>query len=349
MQSQAGGRSISKMQIWRTLSRVLLMILVTIHLVTWYSFGIHVVGSIGIEALFAGLSKGIINAGFIFWILVFISAIILGRAFCGWFCWFGGYQELFAWSIGDRFKLKIPRHILIYLGLIPFISLGLKIYSSWIIFWLDGVPESFNFNLAFIEPWGGQQTGISILFTLILYGPVLIYVFGRRAWCRHLCPIGALLRIFSSFSFVKYRLVTEDCTGCALCTKVCDMEIDVTGELERYGEVRSTYCNVCFKCSDVCPQNALAYTIRRPNILMSPQAVGITQKLLPERRKSSAFDLSITILWSSIVLIFFLTGLRQNAPQEIKAIMTPGLLLIIYGLALLGRNYWGKMSRIATR
>jgi polyferredoxin len=325
------------------------MILVTIHLVTWYSFGIHVVGSIGIEALFAGLSSGIINAGFIFWILVFLSAIIFGRAFCGWFCWFGGYQELIAWSIGDRFKFKIPRHILLYLGLIPFVSLGLKMYSSWIINWMDGIPGRFNFNLAFIEPWGGQQTGISILFTLILYGPVLIYIFGRRAWCRHLCPIGALLRVFGSLSLTRFRLVAENCTGCGKCAKVCDMEIDLTGELERFGEVRSTYCNVCFKCADICPQDALDFTIRRPNILMSPKAVAIANKLLPDRRKSSAFDLSITILWSSIVLLFFLTGIRQNAPQEIKTIMTPGLLLIIYGLALLVRKVWGNRTEKAAQ
>jgi len=319
------------------------MLLVTVHLVTWYSLGIHKVGSIGIEALFAGLSKGVINAGFIFWILVFISALFLGRAFCGWFCWFGGYQELIAWSIGDRFILKIPRHILIYLGLIPFVSLGLKIYSSWIVNWINGVPGTFNFNLAFIEPWGGQQTGISILFTLVLYGPVLIFVFGRRAWCRHLCPIGALLRIFSKVSPTRVRLKSNDCTGCGLCTRVCDMEINVAGELESYGEVRSTYCTVCFKCTDVCPEKAIAYTFHRPGLTMSPKAAAITSRLSSKRRKLTAFDVSITLLWVSIVLVFSLSGLRQSAPQEIKSIMTPGLLLILYGLALLFRKVINKI------
>jgi hypothetical protein len=71
----------------RTLSRVFLMLLVTVHLVTWYTLGIHAVGSIGIEALFSGLSRGVINAGFVFWMLVFASVLLLGRAFCGWFCW----------------------------------------------------------------------------------------------------------------------------------------------------------------------------------------------------------------------------------------------------------------------
>ena len=65
----------------RTLSRVFLMLMMTVHVVTWYVLGIHFVGSIGIEAFFSGLARGVINAGFIFWISVFISALLLGRAF----------------------------------------------------------------------------------------------------------------------------------------------------------------------------------------------------------------------------------------------------------------------------
>jgi polyferredoxin len=325
------------------------MVLVTVHLVTWYAFGIHLVGSIGIEALFAGLAKGVINAGFIFWMIVLASAMLMGRAFCGWFCWFSGYQELVAWSIGDRIKFKIPRHILLYVGVIPFISLALKIYYSWIVFWLDGVPEAFSFNLAYVEPWGGQQTGISIIFTLVIYGPVLLYVFGRRAWCRHLCPIGALLRVFSRVSPTRFRLIADSCTGCGTCNRVCDMEIDVTGELKEFGEVRSTHCTVCFQCTDQCPSQAISYTIRRPAAKMSPKAAKRSINRSSKRRKLSAFDISIGLLWTFIVLIFSLTGLRQNAPQEIKAIMTPGLLLLIYGLAISVNKIWNRNKKSPTQ
>ena len=41
----------------RTWSRVFLMLFATIHMVTWYVLSIHAVGSIRIEALFAGVSK----------------------------------------------------------------------------------------------------------------------------------------------------------------------------------------------------------------------------------------------------------------------------------------------------
>jgi hypothetical protein len=70
------------MQEWRTLSRIVPTLLVTTHLITWCALGIQIVGSIGIEALCAGLSRGILNAGFVFWMLVFVSAILAGRALC---------------------------------------------------------------------------------------------------------------------------------------------------------------------------------------------------------------------------------------------------------------------------
>jgi len=174
-------------QNWRTLSRVFLMLLVTVHLVSWYTLGIHAVGSIGIKALFSGLSRGVLNTGFIFWMLVFVSTVLLGRAFCGWFCWFGGYLELVEWGIGDKLKIKIPKRILLYLGAIPFVALAIKVYSSWLSSWvIKGVPAEFTFRLADVEPCGGQQTGISILITFILFGPVLLFVFGKRTWCRYL-------------------------------------------------------------------------------------------------------------------------------------------------------------------
>lgn len=329
-------------QRWRTLSRITLMLLVMAHLITWYALGIHIVGSIGIEALFAGLSRGIINAGFVFWMLVFASTLLLGRAFCGWFCWFGGYQELVAWGIGDRFKIKTPRRVLLYLGAIPFVSLGLKVYYSWIVNWLEGVPASFSFNLANVEPWGGQQTGVSILITLVLYGPVLMYVFGRRAWCRHLCPIGALLRVFSKVRLATVRLTSDGCIGCGTCNRVCDMEIDVLDELRTYGKVCSTNCTVCFKCTDECSQKAIAYTFRRASISMSLEAAARAERQTSKRRKLSAFDVIIALLWVSVVLTFSVAGLRQNSPQEIKVLMIPGLLLAFYGLALIAKKAWGK-------
>jgi len=326
----------------RILSRVILILLMVVHIVTWYVLGITVVGSIGIEALFSGLSRGVINAGFIFWMLMFASALLLGRGFCGWLCWFGGYIELADWGIGKH-KIKIPRWTLLYLGIIPFVALALKVYSALVINWLKGFPATFTFRLADVEPWGGQQTGISILITLILYGPVLFFVFGRRAWCRYLCPIGALLKILSSVGVGKIRLVSNECIGCGKCNQVCDMQVDVLGELRTYGEVRSLNCIRCLKCTNACSNGAIAFSIWRKDVSLSADASIRSEQNSLKRRKISAFDVTIVSLWIGVTLIFTLANVSQNAPMEIKVFMTAGLLLIIYGIVWMIHKAWSKI------
>ncbi len=336
-------------QTLRTLSRVFLMLLVTVHILTWYALGIHAVGSIGIEALFSGLSRGVINAGFVFWLLVFVTALVFGRAFCGWFCWFGGYLELVEWGIGDKLRIKIPRRVLLYLGAIPFVALAIKVYNTLVANWLQSFPTTFTVQLADVEPWGGQQTGISIVITLIMFGPVLLFVFGRRAWCRYLCPIGALLKIFSTVSPGKVRLVNGECLACGKCNRSCDMEVDVMGELAAHGEVRSLNCIRCLRCTDECPTGAIAFSLRggqsgKPAACLQTGAAARAERVSLKRRKLSAFDLTIAVLWIGATVALTFSAVRQDAPQEIRALMTPGLLLVVYGLVWLGqkaRNRFG--------
>ena len=308
------------------------MLLMTTHVVTWYILDIHVAGSIGIEAFFSGLSRGVINAGFIFWILAFVSALLLGRAFCGWFCWFGGYIELVEWGISDKLKIKIPHRVQLYLGVIPFVGLALKIYSALLVNWIKDFPTTFSFHLADVEPWGGQQTGISILITLIMFGPVLFFVLGRRAWCRYLCPIGALLKVLSIVGLSKVRLMSDECIGCETCNRSCDMQVDVIGELKAHGEVRDLNCIRCLRCTDECPKDAISFNLSRGKGVLSSDVAARVEPASLKRRKSSVFDLSIAALWIGVIVVMNLVGVRQNAPQELKVLMGPGLLILIYGL-----------------
>ena len=332
-----------KTQTLRTRSRIFLLLLMTVHIVTWYALGIHAVGSIGIEALWSGLSRGVLNAGFIFWVLVIISVLLFGRAFCGWFCWFGGYLDLVEWSIADKFKIKLPRTMPLYLAVIPFVALFAKIYGSLLQNWLDGFPAAFTANLADSEPWGGQQTGLSILITAILYGPVLLYFFGRHAWCRYLCPIGALLKIFNRIGIGKVKLVNEKCNGCGKCNRVCDMQVDVLGNLKSYGQVISSDCIRCLKCTDECPTGAIAFQmLRKGNVTLGAEAVDRAEKASFKRRRMSAPDIAIAVLWIGLTLFFTFTA-RQGASQEIKVTMAAGLLLIIYGVVRVAQKAWHRV------
>jgi ferredoxin-type protein NapH len=338
-----------KTQVLRTWSRIFLVMMMVIHIVTWYVLGLRVVGSIGIEALWSGLSQGILNAGFVFWMLVIISVLLFGRVFCGWFCWFGGYLDLVEWSIGEKLKIKLPRNMPLYLTAIPFVALFVKIYGSLLLNWFSGFPTTFTFNLANSEPWGGQQTGLSILITSILYGPVLLYFFGRHAWCRYLCPIGALLKIFNRIGIGKVKLVNEECNGCGKCTRVCDMQVDVLGNLKTYGQVTSSDCIRCLKCTDECPTGAIAFRMQRiRNVTLSIDAIVRAEKASLKRRRLSAFDISIAILWIGITSFMTFTA-RQSISQELKVTMAAGLLLIIYVMIRIARKLWRLIPHIHGR
>jgi polyferredoxin len=335
-----------KTQALRTWSRILLLLLMTIHIVTWYVLGLHVVGSIGIEALFSGLSRGILNAGFVFWLLIFISVLFFGRAFCGWLCWFGGYLELVEWTIAGKLKIKLSSTTPLYLAAIPFVALFAKVYGALLVNWLNGFPASFTFLLADTEPWGGQQTGLSILITSILYGPTLLFVFGRRAWCRYLCPIGALLKLFDRFSIGKVRLVNDNCLGCGICNHQCDMQVNVMGDLRAYGEVRTSDCIRCLKCVDRCPKGAIGFSLHRNDVVLAPDSAARIEKATLKRRRLSGFDISITIVWIGITVFFTIGGVPGKAPQEIKVLMSAGLLLLVYALVRLVYATWQNFAQI---
>jgi len=214
------------------------------------------------------------------------------------------------------------------------------------VIWIEkGFPSIFTLRLADVEPWGGQQTGISILMTAVLYGPVLFFVFGRRAWCRYLCPIGALLKVFSPAKIGGVRLINDECIGCGKCNRTCDMQVDVMGDLNGHSEVNGLDCIVCLKCTDACPTNSIVLSLHRYDTALTSSAAGRAELSTLKRRKISALDISITVIWVGVSLYFFFSGARATAPQEIKVIMSVGLLLIVYGLVWTIRKTWAKFRQ----
>ncbi len=52
-------------------------------------------------------------------------------------------------------------------------------------------------------------------------------LFIRHAWCRYLCPYGALMGVVSLLSPFKIRRNAESCIGCGKCAKNCPSRIPV--------------------------------------------------------------------------------------------------------------------------
>jgi ferredoxin len=83
----------------------------------------------------------------------------------------------------------------------------------------------------------------------VLLGLVAFSVVVPYAWCRYLCPYGALLGALSLVSPLKVTRHAASCIDCNLCTKACPSRLPVA----RLARVSSDECFGCLSCVAACP------------------------------------------------------------------------------------------------
>jgi len=77
------------------------------------------------------------------------------------------------------------------------------------------------------------------------------------AWCRYVCPEGAVLGLCSKKSHWQIQRDADACVNCGKCAAACPMQaISVDGSV-----IDDTSCIRCGLCLEVCPVNALSYAV----------------------------------------------------------------------------------------
>lgn len=108
---------------------------------------------------------------------------------------------------------------------------------------------------------------------------------GRRAWCKHLCPLGRIVSLVSRISILEMRSNPNVCasrchTDDCIKEKACPMGLHPTGINS------SDHCVLCFSCVRHCPHHSMHLDLRLP-------AQGILSR--PRRRFSEAlFAVALT-------------------------------------------------------
>lgn len=198
-------------------------------------------------------------SGFIF----FIGAL-LGRFVCGYLCPFGFFQDLlykipFVKKIrtfkGDKVLRKLKYvFLLVFVILMP-------------LFIVDVIGQGAPFFCKLVCPVGTIEGGLPLVLlnrglrdaigflylwkNIILILLVLLSIILYRPFCKYICPLGALYSVFNPISIYRYRLDTDKCINCGVCSRVCKMQCDPVKNCN------SLECIRCRLCEKSCPTGAI--------------------------------------------------------------------------------------------
>ncbi len=232
-------------------------------------------------ALTTAVTTHTVYKGLLWSLVVLIPTTLLGRFFCGWICPFGSLHHFVGWLLNRRTaKQSIdanryrPLYAFKYYLLVALLAAGL--FGSLQIGLLDplcllhrsltvAVQPVWDMALAGFEGLLGadlsswrfrrdpavHQLGwiIGFLFVFLMAMNLAI----PRFFCRALCPLGALLGVFSRFSWWRIDRDPVRCTSCNLCAGSCE------GACDPHIKLRKSECLVCFNCIEDCPHDALAF------------------------------------------------------------------------------------------
>lgn len=201
---------------------------------------------------------------------VLVATLLVGNAFCGWICPLGTVQDGLAWVAK---KLHLPQWrpsagIDKVLRSGRFVVLGVVMVMSYLtgrLWFADYDPYVTIFSLHWLNGWTEALAwGVGI--TAVVLAASL---FVERAWCRYLCPLGAVFAVLGRFSFLKIRRNATTCTDCTLCDRPCPVGITVS----KADPNVNADCIGCLDCVTTCPVRG-ALTISGPGgavNLLSPK------------------------------------------------------------------------------
>ena len=266
------------------------------------------VGACPLGALQNALSASNNRAPFYILGILMLYGLILGRTICGYICPMGLLQELLHKIPTPKIKKSRLTRWLSYLKYV-FLAVLVIALPLWYASQYIPVPAFCKY----ICPAGTLEGAVGLLsnpantplfpmlgalFTqkfVILVVICGLCVFCYRAFCRFICPLGAIYGFFARANLVGVKVEQAKCVDCGKCVRDCGMDVRHVGDHE---------CINCGECIDGCPTKAIAFkagkiTLREHNVASGPE----------EKQKSK--KISVTV-WSVAIAVLLCALIFAN-------------------------------------
>ena len=199
--------------------------------------------------------------------VLLLFGLLLGRVICGFLCPFGLLQELLHKIPGKKLKKSPLTRKLSGLKYAVLLIFALAI-PAWFALRRVPMPGFCKFIcpagtlegavLLLLHPANGALRAMAgglfwwklTLLVLILAACVFLY----RAFCRFLCPLGALYGLMARLALLGVKVDESRCTDCGACLRLCPVDIRRVGDRE---------CVHCGSCIELCPVQAISFRAGR--------------------------------------------------------------------------------------
>ena len=254
--------------------------------------------------------------------IILLYGVMLGRTICGWLCPLGLIQELLNGIPTPKLrKSRFTRTLtwLKYVLLAVFVAAIPLVYSL-----RSGIPlPGF---CKYICPAGTFEGAVGllanpvnapkfsmlgVLFTrkfVVMQAIGLVSVFCYRAFCRFICPLGAIYGLFNRFSIVGVKVDEERCSHCGACIRGCGMDVRRVGDHE---------CINCGKCMDSCSEGAISLKAGRIT-LKAPEKSAADAPGIPEKRRRlrrAAWAAALVLLGAVLLWVNVLEPAEDEDPR----------------------------------
>ncbi len=332
----------SRMGWKRAIVLALLHVVFLVHLVQWWISGMRD----GVRETLAPLEPsesmytleiGLVNAGFVLFVLAILSTLIFGRFFCGWGCHIVALQDACGWlmkKLGVHpkpFRTRLLLFMPMVMGVYMFIWPTIKREVVWPL-WERAFGAASLESLAMVL--GARATSpfiqahfivedfwktfapwyIGIPF-LLLCGCATVYFLGNKAFCTYGCPYGGLFAPADLLSVGKI-VVNDRCEQCGHCTAVCSSNVRVHEEVHAFGKVVDPGCMKCMDCVSVCPNEALSFSLASPSLVTRPRR----DRAAPKKVYDATLGEELVLGVIFVFLTFFgFRGMLDSVPLLLSA------------------------------
>jgi ferredoxin-type protein NapH len=206
----------------------------------------------GLVAGHAMAANALIGAG----IMAVFYLVVGGRAYCSWVCPVNLVTDAAAWlrrRLGIASTVSLPRSARWWLLAATLLVAAITGTIAWE--WINPV-SMLHRALIF---------GAGLAWAAVLGVFLLDLLVSSRAWCGHLCPMGAFYAVLGipSLARVSARHASR-CDDCLDCYRACPEPQVITPALKGRQSpiIRSAACTNCGRCIDVCTKDVFRFAIR---------------------------------------------------------------------------------------